>query len=615
MLITGPQVVNPNRVEQSPVHVVDLYATILELAAITVSQPEVKPIVSRSLVPYCYDEEEAERVVLSEIFGSELSQSEAGTCVREGDYKMIRYQDGQEELYDLANDVNEESNLIDSSVVDEEVVSRLRHELDEAIASAAPIGAPLEIQWQTVAGAEYASIYSSQANALNGISETTWEPSGRIIGGGQPIPAYAGVESIRVSANWVYVKGSALPHFTMGPWYFDEEKTLIFVHQPSQWDMLSRFPRRPQEAAIKTNTNFGPIATWINTAIIHNQLDAFYWDGSADIDTDAQGTEYWTRNAYLAEGLTFDPSGSHQPFTGERHHHINCYGLRHELGDHVDYDPSTHTYTESSTPPQHSPVLGWSFDGYPIYGPYGYDLASEGTSTVRRMVSGYIPRDGTMGTDDLATIGRISLPQWALRCGHGESDADDAELGPDVSTDFPIGWYIQDFAYLGDLDYTQGQDFDLDEYNGRWCVTPEFPEGTYAYFTTLDADSAPAYPYVIGRQYYGVKQGGNYAAASTIGFDALEVPYDILYQGGANAALEISELSLASDEVTLTWESVEGGTYTVEYSDTPSSWEETTSQDASGRRTESVIPTGTESSQLYRVRLDSVAPYQVNAYE
>jgi hypothetical protein len=48
-----------------------------------------------------------------------------------------------------------------------------------------------------------------------------------------------------------------------------------------------------------------------------------------------------------------------------------------------------------------------------------------------------------------------------------------------------------------------GRDFDLDELNGRWCVTPEYPGGTYAYFTTIDANGRPVYPYNMGRRYRG----------------------------------------------------------------------------------------------------------------
>ena len=43
----------------------------------------------------------------------------------------------------------------------------------------------------------------------------------------------------------------------------------------------------------------------------------------------------------------------------------------------------------------------------------------------------------------------------------------------------------------------------LDRRNGRFCITPEFPGGTYAYFMTADASNNPAFPYILGDQYYG----------------------------------------------------------------------------------------------------------------
>lgn len=43
----------------------------------------------------------------------------------------------------------------------------------------------------------------------------------------------------------------------------------------------------------------------------------------------------------------------------------------------------------------------------------------------------------------------------------------------------------------------------LDRFNGRYCVTPDFPNGTYAYFCTIDDAGGPVYPYVLGNNYYG----------------------------------------------------------------------------------------------------------------
>ncbi|AOO15363.1 hypothetical protein Np150310_089 [Cyanophage S-RIM12_Np_15_0310] len=51
------------------------------------------------------------------------------------------------------------------------------------------------------------------------------------------------------------------------------------------------------------------------------------------------------------------------------------------------------------------------------------------------------------------------------------------------------------------VDITSGES--LDEFNGKYVVTPEYPNGTYAYFMTEDGSGNPVYPYAIGPQYYG----------------------------------------------------------------------------------------------------------------
>lgn len=621
LLISGPEVVSPNREFAAPVHIADLYPTILELAGINVAatQPAVKPLDGRSLLPVLANQTLGTAYGYAEQSGSTLTTAESGKTARNAaGFKLIRFNDSTERLHDLTSDPDEQTNLLlgTLNVTQQAAYTELSTQLGTYAATANPQNTPLETQWQKVVGAEYARIYTTQARALAGIANTTWTPNGPVTGGGQATPSYAGIESIRVSANWVYVKGSGLPHYTMGPWYFDTNKTQLFVAYPSQWEMLTRLPRQPAPAATRSNTNFGPIAIWVNSAIIHNQLDAFYWNGTADIDTNAEGDEYWTRNARFAEGLTFDPAGAHQPSTGESHHHINPWALRYEMGDHMTYNAATHTYAEAATAPAHSPILGWSFDGYPIYGPYGYSTAMNASSGIRRMVSGYVPRDGNFGTTNLNTAGRATLPAWAARAGHGSSAANDAATGPAVSTSFPIGWYLQDFDYLGDLGYTHGTHFDLDDSNGRWCVTPEFPAGTYAYFIVIDAAGEPAYPYIIGRQYYGVKQGGNYGAASTAGFTGIESPAQTLYAGHASAAMNLASPVVSGNQVTLTWESIEGGRYTVESSSNLTNWTTATTNvpGAGGQSTtQRIVAPASATRSFHRVRRDTIDTYDANS--
>jgi arylsulfatase A-like enzyme len=611
LLIAGPEVVSPNRESTAIVNVADLYSTILELAEINVAttQPAAKPIDAKSLLPILKNQTESlTRFGYSEESGVAIAAADSGRTVRNAaGYKLIRFNDSREEFYFVPTDPNELTNLLPGplNATQQTNYDELSAQLAAMVATPNPVGDPLETQWQKVTGAEYARIYRTQARALAGLSDTTWAPAGMVQNGTQATPSYAGIESVRVSQNWVYVKGSGLPHYTMGPWYFNAAKTQLFVNYPNQWEMLTRLPRTPVPAATKSRTNFGPVAIWVNSAIIHNQLDAFYWNGAQDVDTNAVGTESWTRNARFAEGLTFDPAGAHQPFTGESHHHINPYALRFELGDHVNYNPATHTYTEATTPPNHSPVLGWSFDGYPIYGPFGYSVAGNPASGVRRMITGFVARDGSFGTTNLSATGRTTVPQWAIDAGHFQTPN-----GPAVNPSQPLGWYLQDYDHLADRGYTQGVDFDLDRYNGRWCVTPEFPGGTYAYFVTIAADGTPAFPYIIGRQYYGVKQGGNFGAASTVGFSAVESPAQMLYEGGANAALAMREINRNGGTVTLTWSSVEGGRYTVQQTNTlGAGWNDllTNVPGAAFTKDQSLAFPG--GSSFYRVRRDSVDAY------
>lgn len=463
---------------------------------------------------------------------------------------------------------------------------------------------PLTTSWLTIEGARYARIYRTQADALAGISVTNWFTGGRIVAGAQTNPVYAGVQSIRISTNYVYVQSSAMAHHIMGPWYLDATKTNLFPNYPSRQDMLARFPRSPTTTVAKSRTSLGATALWVDGTIIHNQLDAFYWNVTNDANSVSVFTRSWQRNARYAEGLTFDPSGSHQPFTGERHHHISPSALRHQLGDHVDYNPTNHTYTESTTPPEHSPILGWSFDGHPIYGPYGFADATNLNSAVTRMRSGYVFRDGSYGTTNLNLTGRTSYPAWA----NAITPVPPFINGPNVSANYPLGWYVQDFDHLADHGYIQGTDFDLDRYNGRLCLTPEFPGGTYAYFVTIETNGAPAFPYIIGLQYYGVKNGGDYGNPASVGFTNVETNI-VAYLGGPDAQPVLTAPTHNGTLLTLTWAAAEGGHYKIETTSDLTTWtNEIPDIRAAGTNAQTTAD-GTNAKKIIRVTRTSLDNY------
>jgi hypothetical protein len=319
-------------------------------------------------------------------------------------------------------------------------------------------------------------------------------------------------------------------------------------------------------------------------------------------------TAIWVRNAVPVEGPTFDKSNAHQPPMGTYHYHSNPLGLRYQLGDNVAYDASTGNYREDAARPHHSPILGWSYDGYPIYGPYGYADPMNPTSGVRRMVSGFVLRDGAHNTTDLRRTGRRSLAKWAAE-QHGTKTAlGSDQVGPAVSSRYPLGRYCEDYDYLGDLGEAQGKDFDLDRYNGRYCITPEFPQGTYAYFVALNADGSAAYPYVIGRQYYGTPSGGNVAA--------IQEPVTLYRAAGTETPIEVAVKATPDGGKEISWKSIEGAHYRVEAGADGAQWDQLASDvRGTGERAVVEVKAGDPQAQAqrFRVTLASLDPYDNTA--
>ena len=466
---------------------------------------------------------------------------------------------------------------------------------------------PLLSSWQTQDSGQYARIYETLAdqNALNAV--TIWSHPNN--GTGQAMPTYAGVHEVAHTATDVYIRSTGLGFHIMGPWYGNEAKTNLFANYPANTSVIYRFPRDRGATPIdKTPTGGGAIGYFVDGIAMFDSRDAFSYsnvNGSdARPNTAFNGDGIWNRDAYVNESVTFDPAYAHQ--AGINHHyHANPPALRNRLGGSVDYEEATNTYTENFNG-QHSPILGWVRDGYPVYGPYGYDDALDDSSATRRMISGYTKRDGSFGTTNLNSTGRTSLPTWATVVqGLGPNLAANQE-GPTISVAIPMGHYLEDYDYLGDHGQTLGIDFDLDLHNGRWCVTPEHTAGTYAYFVAIEADGTPFYPYNIGRTFHGNPTGSTE--------DAIPENATTFFEGGPEAPLKIVEISIdnASEAVTLVWTTVEGGHYQLEQSDLVEDWVDLGAEQLSDSTEVSLTDTGrliTDTKNFYRVRMTGIAEF------
>jgi len=445
--------------------------------------------------------------------------------------------------------------------------------------------------WFTAHSGQYARIYTTDANKSSGNAVSTWS-NGTFT---QALPAYCGVQEVYSSASWVYVRSTGLGSHVMGPWYLNAAHSQNFPNWPVNTKTFYRIPRTPVLPASKTLTGLGAIGYFVDGVAMFDGRDGFVWTGSAEA---GMGTGYWRREAYVNEGVTFDPGYAHQPQDGTHHYHAQPIALRYLLGDHVDYIAATKTYAESTNAvTAHSPILGWVRDGFPVYGPYGYASASNAASGVRRMVSGYQLRNGSRGTDNLTATGRSTIPAWAVRF-YGVAAS---QSGPAVGTTYPLGRYMEDNAYLGDLGYTKGVDFDLDEHNGRWCLTPEFPGGTYAYFTAISSNGTPVFPYNIGAAFYGTASG---AAVTTLA-EAVTTNF----VGGASRTLQLGTPTVASGNVTLTWSAVEGGAYRVESTTHFTAWATNAPNVAAVHDTGTFTEATGNGHRSYRVARTALATY------
>ena len=143
------------------------------------------------------------------------------------------------------------------------------------------------------------------------------------------------------------------------------------------------------------------------------------------------------------------------------------------------YDPSLFADDGVET----SGIVGWAYDGNPIYGSFGLVNPNEDPSNpvsgTKRLQSGY--------SIDLSKV----------------------ENRPEG---FENGYFVEDYKF----DSLTG---DLDEHNGRFEKTEEFPDGIYAYHAITNNKNNPVFPYFIGNSYRSLPVEENIGNVDQSNFD------------------------------------------------------------------------------------------------
>ena len=148
--------------------------------------------------------------------------------------------------------------------------------------------------------------------------------------------------------------------------------------------------------------------------------------GTAEFWNHQREWNYEAKSGFIDLGL--DQNNAHVQPTGAYHYHGLPVGLMAKLGGDL----------------KKMLLVGYAADGFPIYTSDGHGGAMDAKSPLKKMRSG-----------------------WQLKQGQ--------RLGG------PAGNY--DGRFTADYEFVKGSG-DLDECNGRFGVTPEFPQGTYYYCIT-----------------------------------------------------------------------------------------------------------------------------------
>ncbi|MEZ5045991.1 MAG: YHYH protein [Chitinophagaceae bacterium] len=291
-------------------------------------------------------------------------------------------------------------------------------------------------------------------------------------------------QNIQYSNNWVYVTTHGIPAYPTGP-FLDGNPSVA-----SDQNAIFKISLNPTaNTGTATNTTPGNIGVFINGVALFDYRDGVAWNPTTNALCGGPGnppcpggmgaTQDWNRDAVPAEKMGFDCSKGH-PAQGNYHHHQNPSAFKLDINTVSTicnlYDADGLYAINSTT---HSPLIGYAYDGFPIYGAYAYKNA-DGSGGIARMKSGY------------------QLRSITTRTQHANGNI--VSTGPNVSTSYPLGYFREDYEFINH----PGQEDYLDIHNGRFCKTPEYPNGIYCYFATVDSNWNSAYPYIVGPTFYGI---------------------------------------------------------------------------------------------------------------
>jgi hypothetical protein len=255
-----------------------------------------------------------------------------------------------------------------------------------------------------------ALLFVANANAQPELDSWVFNDDGTLAGwwfaqGGPPVwvpmTDSAFVLDICYTVDEVWVSGNGLPD-TMGLYQTPND--------PAATTMTYVFPRNPDvQLGTKSNTpKTGTLGFSSYGFQLHGRGDNKTYDPSSGLNI-TPGDGVWNANAGYSEvGSLDDIYTGHAGGNNVYHSHGYFMGKLGVEGN------------------EHSPIMGYAFDGFPIYGPYGYSSAMDSTSSIQRMATSYQLRN---------IVDRTTLPDGSVA----------SSAGPAIGSTYPLGSYMEDY--------------------------------------------------------------------------------------------------------------------------------------------------------------------------
>jgi len=374
------------------------------------------------------------------------------------------------------------------------------------------------------------------------------------------------------NAEFFWIKSTGMPQTA---WLGQPQSVNAYTPLPQRY--VFKLPREERTIDGKTTAGFPrKLSNTSTEGFFGVAIDGVpFRSPNSGIIADIGGEQYTENSAlYPIQSYQDDSTDPWGPFSD------GSGIIRSDRRFHYITDPR---FLYEKDPTKHSPIIGYAFDGNPIYGPYGYSNSFIGdwSSTYTRTASVYLEshdrwvfgeivdtdnqgynvlyNDLTLNSSiirffPLEYVRNIETAIYTtsnIRYSYKVNDIvrfndtyfilteeldsftydkdrpEDTYNFPSPNIDshwretlptelynvmrssyrlketqrysgtIPDGTYIEDYEYIIAFG-------DLDKCNGRNCVTPEYPRGTYAYFVTVDPNDTylPRYPYILGPTYY-----------------------------------------------------------------------------------------------------------------